>query len=87
MDDSISIIDTNPIIPVVIQTLTTSVIGDKPVDIEMGIKAECKTIFVLTGHGKKQQNGLEFRPDIIVNDLFEGAEYIKQNDNQKNYYN
>ncbi len=57
------------------------VIGDKPVDIEMGIKAECKTIFVLTGYGKNYQNELESKPDVIVNDLLEGAEYIKQNDN------
>lgn len=56
------------------------VIGDKPVDIEMGIKAECKTIFVLTGHGKKHQDSLKIKPDVIVNDLFEGAKYINQND-------
>ena len=52
------------------------VIGDQVTDIEMGRKCGCKTMLVLTGHGKKQHNNFAHKPDIIVNNLYEGAKFI-----------
>ena len=56
------------------------VIGDKPSDIEMGNKAGCKTIFVLTGLGEKHVAELDSnsRPTIIRKNLFEAALWIKE---------
>ena len=51
------------------------VIGDHPHDIEMGKKAGCKSIYVLTGHGEKHKNSLK-NADYIANDLYEAAEWI-----------
>ena len=56
------------------------VIGDHPHDIEMGKKAGCKSIYVLTGHGKKHKEELK-EADFIAQDLYEAANWIL---NQKN---
>lgn len=54
-------------------------IGDKVSDIEAGMNAGCKTILVLTGHGKEESKFIsEYQPDTIVADLFDGVEYILQ---------
>ena len=55
------------------------VIGDHPHDVEMGKKAGCKTIYVLTGHGKKHKSALKkknIKPDYIVKNLYEAAKII-----------
>ncbi|MDR4499431.1 MAG: HAD family hydrolase [Candidatus Scalindua sp.] len=52
------------------------VIGDQASDIEMGRKGGCKTMLVLTGHGEKHHKNFTLKPDIIVNNLYEGAEFI-----------
>lgn len=50
------------------------VIGDKEDDILMGKKAGCKTILVLTGHGKKSQKNVS--PDFVVSNLSSAADII-----------
>jgi D-glycero-D-manno-heptose 1,7-bisphosphate phosphatase len=56
------------------------VIGDHPSDIIMGKNAGCKTVYLLTGHGKKHFKELEVKaitPDIIVSDFLSAAKQIK----------
>ena len=54
------------------------VIGDHPIDIEMGNNAGCKTIYVLTGHGEDHVADLDIksRPTIIRKNLLEAAKWI-----------
>lgn len=57
-------------------------VGDHPHDVEMGIKANCKTVYLLTGHGKKHKDDLKaknIKPDFTAKDFLEGAEFILQN--------
>ena len=59
------------------------VIGDSVWDIEMGNNAECKTIFVLTGHGMEDivrldENGI--KPTLITNNLYDAVLWIDEND-------
>lgn len=58
------------------------VIGDHPWDVEMGIKAGCRTIYLLTGHGAKHRHELDknnINPGFIAEDLFEAAKIIRKN--------
>ena len=50
-------------------------IGDHPCDVELGKNAECKTIYLLTGHGKKQKKDT-LNPDFTANSLLEAAQWI-----------
>jgi D-glycero-D-manno-heptose 1,7-bisphosphate phosphatase len=55
------------------------VIGDHPHDIGMGIKAGCRNIYLLTGHGEKHLNDLEknnIKPNFIAKDFSQAAEFI-----------
>jgi len=52
------------------------VIGDHPRDIDLGKNANCKTIYLLTGHGKKHKEELTQKPDLIANNLLEAAQWI-----------
>ncbi|MBW2976424.1 HAD-IIIA family hydrolase [Candidatus Woesearchaeota archaeon] len=54
------------------------VIGDQPHDIEMGKRAGCKTIYVLTGYGKKRENELNgnSKPDFIAENIYEASKII-----------
>jgi phosphoglycolate phosphatase-like HAD superfamily hydrolase len=53
-------------------------VGDTVSDIKAGINAGCKTVFVLTGHGKEEEKKLnDIKPDLICNNLLEFAENIK----------
>ncbi len=57
-------------------------IGDHPHDVEMGLKAGCKTIFMLTGHGKNHFNELEknsIKPDFVAENFMKAAEFIMKN--------
>ena len=57
-------------------------VGDHPHDVEMGIKASCKTVYLLTGHGKGHKDGLKaksIKPDFIAGDFLEAAEFIMKN--------
>ncbi len=49
------------------------VVGDKPMDIEMGKRACCRTVLVRTGYGSVY-SGLE--PDFIAENLLEAARLI-----------
>lgn len=51
------------------------VIGDHPYDIEMGRKAGCRSIYVLTGHGLKHDSK-DVNADFIAKDLYEAAGWI-----------
>jgi len=60
------------------------VIGDKPIDIEMGEKSECKTIYALTGHGKEYLEELKktnIKTDFIAENFSQAAEFIMDNKN------
>jgi len=61
--------------------LTNSwVIGDHPSDIIMGRNADCKTAYLLTGHGAKHFKELELtgiKPMIIAQDFLSVAKQIK----------
>lgn len=52
------------------------VVGDHPHDIEMGKNANCKIIYLLTGHGEKHRQKLNTKPDFIANNLLEAAKWI-----------
>ena len=55
------------------------VIGDHVHDAEMGIKAGCRAVYLLTGHGAKHKDDLEksgINPDFIANSFLEAAEFI-----------
>ena len=55
------------------------VAGDKPIDIEMGKKSGCKTVYLLTGQGKKRLDELKknkARPEFIAEDFLEAADFI-----------
>ena len=42
------------------------VIGDHPSDIEMGIRAQINSVFLLTGHGKKHYKEIQDKPDLLI---------------------
>jgi hypothetical protein len=49
-------------------------VGDKAIDVECGHRAGTRTVLVLTGYGKEQQQDCE--PDFIAKDAVEGAHLI-----------
>ena len=52
-------------------------IGDTLNDINTGKNAHCKTVLVLTGHGKKEQKKIsKIKPDMICANLLEFAQNI-----------
>lgn len=56
-------------------------VGDHPSDISFGINAGCKTIYLMTGHGKRHRNELEdndIEPNFFANHFLEAANYIKE---------
>ncbi|MAE43366.1 D,D-heptose 1,7-bisphosphate phosphatase [Candidatus Woesearchaeota archaeon] len=58
------------------------VIGDHPHDVEMGIKAGSKAIYLLTGHGEKHLNDLEknnIKLNFIAENFLQAAEFITNN--------
>lgn len=54
------------------------VVGDKKIDIEMGRKAGCKPILVLTGNGTKEKENA--KADYVAKDLLDAARWIIKND-------
>ncbi|MAG50816.1 D-glycero-beta-D-manno-heptose-1,7-bisphosphate 7-phosphatase [archaeon] len=61
-----------------INLLESIMIGDHPGDVEMGKKAGCKTIYVLTGHGKRHEVDSK-EVNFIAKDLYEAAKWILNN--------
>lgn len=57
----------------------TFVIGDHPSDIELGVNAGCRTIFLTTGHGYKHLEdfkSLDIKPTIICENFLVAAKEI-----------
>ena len=52
------------------------VIGDHPHDVNLGKNAGCKTIYLLTGHGKEHKDEITKEPDFTANSLLEAAQWI-----------
>ena len=62
------------------------VVGDHPSDVLFGINAGCKTVYVLTGHGRDHYSDLRMKginPTIIADNFLIGAEKIVKNRNKK----
>ncbi|MBU0980350.1 MAG: HAD family hydrolase [Nanoarchaeota archaeon] len=53
-------------------------IGDKSIDIQMGMNAGVKTILVKTGYAGKEEGFTEVEPDYVVEDLLEAAKIVKE---------
>jgi D-glycero-D-manno-heptose 1,7-bisphosphate phosphatase len=53
------------------------VVGDHPHDIKMGKAAGCKTIYMLTGHGKKHKAELgDIKPDSTEERFLDAVKFI-----------
>ena len=52
------------------------VIGDHPHDIEMGIRGNAGTVYLLTGHGQKHKKEMVVNPDHIAENLYGAATWI-----------
>ncbi|UCD01493.1 MAG: HAD family hydrolase [Promethearchaeota archaeon] len=55
------------------------IIGDHPSDIQFGINAGCRTIFLTTGHGDKHLEELEslgIKPNLICDNFLKAAKEI-----------
>ncbi len=53
-------------------------IGDKPADIEFGLKSGLQTILVRTGYGERTLQAGEIKPDFAVDNLLMAAEAIRR---------
>jgi D-glycero-D-manno-heptose 1,7-bisphosphate phosphatase len=51
-------------------------VGDKKLDVELGLNAKMKTALVLTGYGKKHLKQLEQEPDLVAGTLLEVVNHI-----------
>lgn len=51
-------------------------IGDKKLDVELGLNAKIKTALVLTGYGEKHISELEKKPEIVAKNLIEAINEI-----------
>ncbi len=54
-------------------------IGDKKLDIELGLNAGVKPILVLTGYGTKDLPTLKRMPDFVADNLLEAVKFILNN--------
>lgn len=52
------------------------VIGDKPLDVETGIKAGIRTAMVMTGYGRSSIDAMDPKPDIVGENLLDAANQI-----------
>ncbi|MFA6635794.1 MAG: HAD family hydrolase [Candidatus Omnitrophota bacterium] len=53
------------------------VVGDHPHDIEMAVSVGARSVYVLTGHGKKHRNELIEQPNYIAGNIFVAAQWIR----------
>ncbi|MFH1642685.1 MAG: HAD family hydrolase [Nanoarchaeota archaeon] len=56
------------------------VIGDHPFDLALAKRAGSKSVYLLTGHGKKHLNELKYKPEIIAGNILKAAREIVKND-------
>ncbi|OGB87488.1 hypothetical protein A3H38_02985 [candidate division WOR-1 bacterium RIFCSPLOWO2_02_FULL_46_20] len=54
-------------------------IGDKATDVEAGQRAGTKTVFVMTGKGKKEKDRLRKKPDYIAENLKQAVAWLFNN--------
>ncbi len=57
--------------------------GDHPSDVQFGINGGCKTVYMITGHGKKHLRDLELKgiiPTLIHSNFLEAVEEIRRLD-------
>ncbi len=61
-------------------------VGDSERDIEAGRNLGCKTILVLSGHTKKEQEvaNFKFRPDFVAVDLLDAVESVIEKNEESN---
>ena len=56
-------------------------IGDHPSDIQFGINGGCRTVYMITGHGKKHLRDLEVKgiiPTLVHSNFLEAVEEIRR---------
>ncbi len=56
-------------------------IGDHPSDIQFGVNGGCKTVYMVTGHGKKHLGDLEVNgiiPTLVHSNFLEAVEEIRR---------
>ncbi len=53
-------------------------IGDHPSDMEAGIRAGLKSIYVLTGHGHKHRKDIPANTRFVARDLAHAAQWVQQ---------
>ncbi len=51
-------------------------IGDHPSDVGFGKNAGCKTIYLITGHGRKHIDDIKDKPDFLADSLLSAAKWI-----------
>jgi len=59
-----------------IDVRSSYVIGDHPHDAEMACNAGARSVYLLTGHGKKHIEELTIKPNFIADDIFEASLWI-----------
>ena len=60
-------------------------IGDHPSDIQFGINGGCRTVYMVTGHGKRHLKDLkvkEIEPNLVHSNFIDAAEEILNNRNK-----
>jgi D-glycero-D-manno-heptose 1,7-bisphosphate phosphatase len=58
-------------------------IGDHPPDIQMGLNARIKTVYMITGHGSEHIDEIKKKgpkPDFIAENFIQAAKFIMEND-------
>ncbi len=55
-------------------------VGDKRLDIELGLNAGFRTVMVRTGYGSTHEENLERRPELIAQTLLDAVRHIVESD-------
>lgn len=54
-------------------------LGDHPSDVQAGLNAGCRTIYLLTGHGRRHEDGLVtagITPEFVARDFAEATRHV-----------
>lgn len=57
-------------------------IGDHSSDIEVSLYLDIKTVYLLSGHGRKHADELKGKPDYIAEDLYRAALWINRQEGE-----
>jgi len=60
----------------IIDIKSSYVIGDHPHDAEMAFRVGARSVYLLTGHGKKHLEELTIEPTFIADDIYEASLWI-----------